>query len=221
MSKSNASLDHKMTFRTTIFLALLMISPLWPGMAAKETKIVVLGDSLTEGYGLSKDQAFPALLEKKLVALGHQNIKVLNSGVSGSTTAGGISRVDWVLKSHPDFVIVALGSNDGLRGLKPSETKKNLEKIIGFFKSKKVRVILAGMKMPPNYGSAFRKEFDGLFADVAKKEDVAFFPFLLGKVAGQSHLNLPDGIHPNEKGHATIADELAPFVSRVLKEKVQ
>lgn len=187
--------------------------------SAMTARIVVLGDSLTEGYGLSKEQAYPALLEKKLIDLGYKNVKVINAGVSGSTTAGGASRLDWILRSSPTHVLVALGANDGLRGLKVKQTESNLVAILEKLKSKKVVPILAGMKLPPNYGKEFRAEFDGLFPALAKKFDITFIPFLLDGVGGVSSLNLSDGVHPNEKGHERLATNVLPFIEKELRKK--
>jgi acyl-CoA thioesterase I len=203
-------LAHKREMASLILAFLFSIS------AHAEPTIAILGDSLTEGYGLAKDSAFPSLLEKKLKT-DSPNAKVINAGVSGSTSAGGVSRLDWVLKSKPDILIVALGSNDGLRGLSTKELQNNLLKIVKAAKERKVKVLLLGMKVPPNYGKNYDKEFEGVFERVAKLEKIPFLPFLLEDVAGRSNLNLPDGIHPNEKGHAILADRLYPFVKKNLQ----
>lgn len=173
----------------------------------KSKTIVFLGDSLTEGYGVAKESSFPSLIQKKL----DQEklvVKVVNAGISGSTTASALSRLTWQLKQNPDVLFLALGANDGLRGLPIAQSRENLSKAIELAKSKNVKVILAGMLMPPNYGEKYRKEFEGLFKELAKKYQLVFVPFLLEGVAGKSELNLPDGIHPNEAGHKVIADKI-------------
>ncbi|MGE0633906.1 MAG: arylesterase [Pseudobdellovibrionaceae bacterium] len=181
-----------------------------PGFAQT---ILVLGDSLTEGYGVAKESAYPALLEKKLKENGYPKIEIVNAGISGSTTASGAGRLDWLLKKKPDVMILALGSNDGLRGFKLEESKKNLIKVIEKAKAEKVKVILAGNHLPPNYGKKYSEDFHKMFQEVAKEQKVPLIPFLLDKVGGQSKLNLADGIHPNEEGHKIIAET----VYKVLK----
>ena len=172
-------------------------------------RILVLGDSLTEGYGVSAQQAFPSLLEKKLnlefSSDKNNTYEIINAGISGSTSSGGVSRIEWLLKSKPDFLILALGGNDGLRGVPVEETKNNLEKIILAAKSKDIPTLLAGMKMPPNYGIEYTREFSKLFEDLANQEDVPLIPFLLEGVGGNPAMNLPDRIHPNPAGHQKIA----------------
>jgi len=172
-------------------------------------RILILGDSLTEGYGVSAQQAFPSLLEKKLndefSSDKNRSYEIINAGISGSTSSGGVSRIEWLLKSKPDFLILALGGNDGLRGVPVEETKNNLEKIILAAKSKDIRTLLAGMKMPPNYGIEYTREFSKLFEDLANQENVPLIPFLLEGVGGNPAMNLPDRIHPNPSGHQKIA----------------
>ena len=173
-------------------------------------RILILGDSLTEGYGVSAQQAFPSLLEKKLndefSSDKNSSYEIINAGISGSTSSGGVSRIEWLLKSKPDFLILALGGNDGLRGVPVEETKNNLEKIILAAKSKDIPTLLAGMKMPPNYGIEYTREFSKLFEDLANQEDVPLIPFLLEGVGGNPAMNLPDRIHPNPAGHQKIAE---------------
>jgi acyl-CoA thioesterase-1 len=172
---------------------------------AKSRKLIIIGDSLTEGYGVSKEQAFPALIEKKIKQDG-KNWIVINSGISGSTTASAESRFRWVLRSKPDMVMFALGANDGLRGVKVEESEKNLEKVIRMAQEAKVRVILAGLYIPPNYGKEYGIKFRALYERLSKKYNLPFVSFLLEGVGGVPELNLADGIHPNEKGHQKIAD---------------
>lgn len=184
--------------------------------AATPTRILVLGDSIAAGYGLPPDRGFPARLQAKLNAEGH-DVKVINGGVSGDTTAGGKARLGWALSDKPDVAIVELGGNDGLRGIPPSETKANLQAILARLKAAKVRVLLTGMLAPPNMGQSYVDAFNALFPALARQFNVAFYPFLLDGVAAQPALNQPDGIHPNDQGVAVLVDRLAPYVVRLLK----
>lgn len=183
---------------------------------AKERRLVFLGDSLTEGYGVAKEKAYPYLIEEKMKAAGY-TWKVINAGVSGSTSASAKGRMDWQLRSQPDVVFIALGANDGLRGFRPHDLKKNLEEVIKAGQAKKVTLVLAGMQMPPNYGEEYRKNFAKVFTDLAKEYKIALVPFLLDKVAGDKALNLADGIHPNEKGHVIVTDNVWKTLEPVLK----
>jgi acyl-CoA thioesterase-1 len=185
--------------------------------AAAETKnkLVVLGDSLTEGLGVARSMAFPALLEKKIQADGKQWV-VVNAGISGATTASGPSRMRWQLKSKPQIIILALGANDGLRGINLQSTEKNLSETIEIAKSEKIQVILAGMMLPPNYGAQYTKNFQALYNRLAKKYHLKKIPFLLEGVAGNPKLNLADGIHPNEKGHEIIAGHVYAAIKDLL-----
>jgi len=174
-------------------------------------RILILGDSLTEGYGVSPDQAYPALLEQKLNASrppDHPPYEVINGGVTGSTTSGGASRIDWYLKNPPDYLVVALGGNDGLRGISPKESKKNLASILDRAKQRGVPVMLAGMKMPPNYGLDYRRSFENIFQELAREKKVPLLPFLLEEVGGEPTMNLPDRIHPNPEGHKKICQTM-------------
>ncbi|MGZ3772868.1 MAG: arylesterase [Pseudobdellovibrionaceae bacterium] len=176
-------------------------------------KLVILGDSITEGYGVSKEAAYPALLEKKLQSSG-KGWTVINAGVSGSTTASAVSRMKWLFKAKPDAVMIVLGANDGLRGFKIEVTKKNLSDAIEYANREHVRVILGGIYLPPNYGKAYTEKFKDMFESLAKTYKVTFIPFILDNVAGNPKLNLADGIHPNEQGHKIIAEN----VFKILKE---
>ena len=166
--------------------------------------ILFLGDSLTEGYKLAKDEAYPAIIERQLKAQ-KKDVKVINGGVSGATSASGLKRLDWYLKSKPDIMVLALGANDGLRGLKVSETQKNLSLVIETAQKRDITVILAGMKMPTNYGESYRNDFERIFPTLAKKYKLKLVPFILEGVGGKPELNLPDGIHPNPQGHEIMA----------------
>lgn len=180
-------------------------------------RLIILGDSLTEGYGVTKEAAFPHLLEKKFNQIGNYQWTVVNAGVSGSTTASAISRVKWQLKSKPDYVFIALGANDGLRGLDVKTSEKNLAEAIEYTQKQNVKVILGGLYMPPNYGKKYTDDFAKMYINLAAKYKVIFIPFILDKVGGDPKYNLADGIHPNEKGHEIIAETI---FQALLKEKL-
>lgn len=199
-------------FRLFVFKALIL-APLT--LTAAPKKLVVLGDSLTEGYGVARDAAYPALLEKKIKASG-KDWTVVNAGVSGSTTASAMSRLKWIFKTKPDLLILALGANDGLRGLKVADSKKNLTEAIEFSRAQKVPVVLGGLYMPPNYGKDYATEFRAMYEDLAKKYKLPFISFLLEGVGGKAQYNLADGIHPNEKGHEIIADNVYKTIKDLL-----
>jgi len=189
----------KVNMKKYLFLVLTFLS-----FSIHAQTILFLGDSLTEGYQLARQEAFPALVEEELKK-DFPKIKVINGGVSGATTASGLKRLDWYLKSKLDFVVIALGANDGLRGLDLRVTEKNLSQVIEKAKTTGVKVVLAGMKMPTNYGSPYRENFENLFPRLAKKYQLPLIPFLLEGVGGVSKFNLPDGIHPNVFGHQKMA----------------
>jgi acyl-CoA thioesterase-1 len=178
--------------------------------------VAVLGDSLTAGFGVAAEEAFPALLQARLAREGY-DYRVVNAGVSGDTTAGGLRRVDWVLRAKPEVVIVALGANDGLRGQSPGAMGENLEAIIARLTAAGARVLLAGMRMPPNYGADYTREFAATFAGVARRARVPLMPFLLEGVAADPRFLQPDGIHPNAAGHRIIADRLWPYLRPLLE----
>jgi acyl-CoA thioesterase-1 len=168
-------------------------------------KIVTLGDSLTAGYGLAATQSYPSVLQERLDAEGYE-FEVVNAGVSGDTSAGGLRRLEWALDGDVRVLVVALGGNDGLRGLPVDGLKQNLTAIIAEARKRKVAVILAGMEAPPNYGQEYATAFREAFREVAEREGVLFIPFLLDRVAGESALNQGDGIHPNPQGTRMVAD---------------
>ncbi len=170
---------------------------------ASAPRIVILGDSLTAGLGIESSQSFPSLLQKRLDAAGHR-YEVVNAGVSGDTTAGGLRRLEWSLEGNTRILVVALGANDGLRGLPASETRRNLAEIIARAKARGVIVVLAGMEAPPNYGAAYTAEFRDVFSGLAKEHEVIFIPFLLEGVAGVPAMNQSDGIHPNPEGARVV-----------------
>lgn len=178
--------------------------------AALRTPVVLFfGTSLTAGYGLDPEQAFPSLIEKKARDEGVP-IKVINAGLSGETTAGAVRRIDWVLRTPVDLVVIENGANDALRGLSPDAARANLERVIGAVRAKQPRakIALIQMEAPPNYGVTYTRSFRAIYADVAKKENIPLLPFLLSGVAGIPRLNQPDGIHPNLSGERIVADNI-------------
>lgn len=179
------------------------------------THILFLGDSLSEGIGLDEEQSFPRLVERNLKAKKHDVI-ITNGGVSGSTSASGLTRLKWHLKKPTDILVLELGANDGLRGLKLEETKKNLIAIIKMAQEKKVKVLLLGLLMPPNYGKKYTEEFEAMYRNIAKTQKVPLHPFILKDVAGRTDLNLPDGVHPNAKGQELVAKTVTEFVEKNL-----
>ena len=187
------------------------------GVLATEKSIVFLGDSLTEGYGVEHDSTYTSMIQKK-ITLDKLNWKVVNSGISGSTSASGPSRAKWLLKSKdkPAIVVIVLGANDGLRGLPIESVKKNLTETIKILKDAKIKTILAEIYVPPNYGKDYADKFKKIFSDIAGQNHVSLMPFLLEKVAGKAELNLSDGIHPNEKGHQIVADGIYSYIKKEL-----
>jgi len=183
--------------------------------------VLCLGDSLTEGYGLSKDEAWPALLDALIKAEGITDVTVINAGISGSTSASAVSRLKWHLKSlkRPAIVVLELGPNDGLRGLDPKATEANLLNVIRLAKDSNLRVLLAGMQMPPNYGPRFTEDFRAVFPRLAKSQGVGLIPFFLEGVAAQPKLNLADGIHPNADGYKVIAKTVWRYLRPMVTDK--
>jgi len=198
-----------------VLLCVIVLS-LEPGVAWGDAVVVALGDSLTAGLGVAADEAFPARLEARLRSEDYA-YRVVNAGVSGDTTAGGLRRVDWVLRARPEVVIVALGANDGLRGQEPRAMRANLDEIVRHLQAAGARVLLVGMRMPPNYGGDYTKEFEAVFPAVARRAKVALMPFLLDGVAGMPRLNQADGIHPTAEGQQVIADHLWPYLRPLLR----
>ena len=180
-------------------------------------RILAFGDSLTAGLGVSPTQSYPMQLQRRLDALGYQ-YEVINAGVSGETSAGGLRRVPWLLAGKPYMVIVELGANDGLRGLSISETRSHLDQIIQKFKEAQVRVLLTGMKLPPNYGEEYRNEFEAMYRDLAAIHRVPLLPFVLDRVAGEKTLNQPDGIHPTGEGYRIVAENVLKTLIPMLEE---
>lgn len=199
-----------------IFFFVTLIS-LFFLQAANAAKLVFLGDSLTEGYGVAQERAFPQLIQQKFKASNSGWI-ISASGSSGSTSASTLGRLKWIAKDRPDVVFILMGSNDGLRGLKIEETERNLADALKWAKHEKIKIILGQLHVPPNYGKDYSKKFAAIFPRLAKKYNVVLAPFLLDQVAGISSLNQADGIHPNEKGHKIIADNIYKFLMINLKD---
>ena len=184
-------------------------------MAERELLVVAFGDSLTAGYGLPAADTFPVQLENHLRQGGFR-VRVLNSGISGDTTAGGRARLGWVLWDNPAALIVELGANDALRGIDPAAAERNLNEILKELKQRGIRVLLAGMRAPPNLGERYSKAFNAIYPGLAAADDVMLYPFFLDGVAAEPHLNQLDGIHPNAEGVAIIVKRISPYVRRLL-----
>lgn len=197
--------------------ALIIASILF--FSAVETPKVILffGDSLTAGYGLSTEEAFPALIEKELNK-SDKKVKVVNAGLSGETSAGGLSRIDWILRQPVDVFVLELGANDGLRGLPIEQTRKNLQSIIEKVKTKypDCKIVLAGMMVPPNMGKQYTDEFKSIYPELAKNNKATLIPFILEDVGGIEKLNQADGIHPNVEGHKIIANNLKKVFEKLI-----
>lgn len=191
--------------------------PLSPPSAARPV-IVAFGDSLTAGLGVTEKEAYPAVLERRIRKSGY-SYRVINAGVSGETTAGGLRRVPWVLQARPEIVILELGANDGLRGLGILETKKNLAEIIEALQREHIRVVLAGMRLPPNYGKEYTAAFHQMFPDLAARYRLTLIPFFLEGVAGRPGFNQPDGIHPTAQGYQIIVENAWPRLEPLLGHK--
>ena len=182
-----------------------------------EGTIVAVGDSLTAGYGVKETEAYPARLENKLQAGGYR-WRVVNAGISGETSSGALSRLDWVLKLKPDIVILETGANDGLRGIDPQVTRKNIEETVRILREHRVTVILAGMRMVANLGRDYTASFAAIYPAVARKFNLTLIPFFLQGVAGDPSLNQSDGIHPVAEGYRTITDNIYTYVVPVLEK---
>jgi acyl-CoA thioesterase-1 len=192
---------------------ILFVSPVW---ASEEIKLLVLGDSLTAGYGLPPGEAFPVKLEAALKARGHA-VQVINAGVSGDTSAGGLARLDWVLGDKPQAAIVELGANDALRGLDPQKMRGNLENILARLEHDKIPTLFAGMKAPPNLGADYTQQYSKAFDELAAAHKVLYYPFFLDGVAAHQELNQADGLHPSPAGVAIIVQSILPKVEELLQ----
>lgn len=201
-----------------------LIPPTLAAATSTPVTLAVLGDSLGAGYGVEREQSFPSLLQQKADQSGFP-VKFVNASVSGDTTAGGMRRIGWVLKRPVDILLIALGGNDGLRGVAPETTRANLQGIIDRARAKnpEIRIIIAGMRMPSNLGETYTRQFAEIFPDVAKKNGAELIPFLLEGVGGNPELNLSDRIHPNPRGHRILAENvwavLKPVFEKMFAEK--
>ncbi len=227
-------ISKKIKMAFLLILALLFVSQIQPNGQKQDSKmentaetqqskrILFLGNSLSAGLGVAPEQAFPALIQQKIDSLGWQ-FQVINAGLSGETTAGGMRRLNWLLKRKIDVLVLELGANDGLRGHSPKLTEENLQEIIKRTKKKfpDVRIIIAGMEALPNMGDVFVKEFRAIFPRLAQKNDAALIPFLLENVAGKPELNQGDGVHPNAAGHKIVAENVWKILKPVLGKMQQ
>jgi acyl-CoA thioesterase I len=215
--------QHRSVRAVVGLLILCLISLAGLAFSAPQPKIILfLGDSITAGYGLDPSQAYPALIQEKIDAKRWQ-FKVVNAGQSGDTSAGGLSRMDWLLRSPVDVLVLELGGNDGLRGLPVETTKKNLQAIIDRTRAKypAAKIVLAGMMVPPNMGRDYGQKFEAIFRDIAKKNQAALIPFVLEGVGGVRDLNLSDGIHPSAKGQEIVAANVWKVLEPVLRSMVK
>jgi len=198
-----------------IFILFLFTASIVSAKSIDKT-ILFLGDSLTEGLGVDSKDAYPSLVQKMIQTQLHTNITIINGGVSGSTTSDAFARLKWYMKKKPFLVFIALGANDGLRGLDLKQSEKNLEKIIEYALDLDAKVLLAGMLIPPNYGIEYANQFKKMYTDLQIKYKLKTLPFLLEDVAGNKNLNQRDGIHPNEKGHNIIAQTVFRYIKEQL-----
>jgi len=194
---------------------LLLLAPITGPAAARVPEILAFGDSLTAGFGLPSEAAFPARLEARLNAEGI-DWHVVNAGVSGDTTAGGLARLDGALADKPEIVILELGANDALRAIDPSAVRANLEAMIEKIQASGAKLLLMGMRAPPNWGEDYQHQFDRIYPELARTHGVTLYPFFLEGVAMDPKLNQPDGLHPNEAGVAALVDRIAPVVARLI-----
>ena len=206
-----------MTIIGTILLTLAVsASPATAGNTKPEGIIVAMGDSLSEGYGVSEEEAYPALLQEMLTENGFR-FTVINAGMSGETSSGALSRIRWVLKLKPDIVILETGANDGLRGVDPAVTEKNIAEILTVLKQENITVVLAGMKMVVNMGKAYTDSFGKIYPSLAERFDVTLIPFFLDGVAANPSLNSADGIHPNAAGYKVLVRNIFPYVTDAIE----
>jgi acyl-CoA thioesterase I len=199
-----------------VLLVLQMVAGAAPS-AASERVIVAFGDSLTAGLGVPADQTYPARLGERLRREGY-DYKVVNAGVSGDTTAGGLRRVDWALRLKPEIVILELGVNDALRGQKLASVRANLDQLVARFQAAGARVLVAGMRLPPNYGTPYAEDFYRLFGEVARARNAPHVPFFLDGVGAVPRFNQADGIHPTAEGYAMVVDHLWPYLVPLLRK---
>jgi len=196
-----------------LFLVLLPLSA-----KAEPLKILAYGDSLTAGYGLEKKDSFPMQLENALIEAGH-DISIINAGISGDTTSGGLSRLNWTLNEHnPDIIILELGANDALRGVMPRVASQNLDEIIRLLQNNNIQILLTGMKAPRNWGQKYVDEFDRIYPDLSKKYNILLYPFFLKDVATDTQLNQNDAMHPNKEGISVIVKNITPYIIELIEK---
>jgi len=213
-SRPHARVRRAARHGVAMALAVLCLAP--AASAQGERVIVAFGDSLTAGYGVAPEEAYPALLAARLRHEGYR-YHVVNAGVSGDTTAGGLRRVDWALKARPEIVLLELGANDALRGLDLGQVRANLDGIVTRFEAAGARVLLLGMRLPPNYGARYAGEFARIYDEIARRRKLALMPFFLDGVGAVAALNQPDGIHPTAEGYRIIVARLWPHLQPLLK----
>lgn len=207
--------------RCTVFLIIpivfaLLAAPAAGAEADSPITIVAMGDSLTEGLGVPEENAYPAVLERNLQRAGH-DVKVVNAGISGETSAGALSRTEWILRLNPDILILETGANDGFRGVDPAAMRKNIAATIRILQKRDVIVVLAGMKMVKNLGEDYTRAFADVYPNLAVDFDVIFIPFILEGVAGDPALNREDGIHPNAEGYRKVAAHVQPYMEKAIE----
>lgn len=204
---------------SSLFLALVLQSPK-PTQQQEDFRLLFIGDSLTAGYGLQISSAYPALVEKRFRKEGI-SVKAINAGVSGDTSAGGLRRLAWQLKAKPDFVVIALGANDMLRGLPPQTTKENLKAMIERLQAKQIPVALVGMYAAGNLGEEFEDKFNRIYSSLAREQNIPLLDFLLAGVAKKPELNLEDGIHPNKEGQKIMAQRMFKFLKPLIQKRLE
>jgi len=199
-----------------VLLTAILFLTVASSIAQDEFTILFLGDSLTEGYGLQENESFPSLIESRLATDDMDHVRIINAGISGSTSASGLSRLQWYIRSRPDLMVLSLGANDGLRGLSIEEMKANLTKTIKYALDNNVQVAITGMLVPPNMGPEYTEAFAQVFPDLAEEYNIPFMPFLLQDVAAIPELNQADGIHPNVEGTKIVAENVYRFLKPLL-----
>lgn len=184
--------------------------------SAQATTVLFLGDSLTAGYGVKPNKSYPEVLKYLIKKRKQKDIKVFNGSVSGSTTASGLKRLRFFLKAKPNILVLALGANDGLRGIQLASSQKHLQEIIKLAQKHQIKIVLAGMQLPPNYGEPYRLQFKKMYQKLYQNYQITLIPFLLEGVGGEKHLNQADGIHPNEQGHQIMAETVFKILEPLL-----
>ena len=209
-------INFNLTFRVVFLLGAFAVGFPTTVLAKEKSVVLAFGDSLTAGYGVKEEESYPSRLQLKITSAGFPH-QVINAGVSGDTTAGGVRRIRWLMKHEPNIVILALGANDGLRGLPADEMQRNLETMIEICHENNARILLAGMKALPNYGEDYMREFESVFPSLAEKYNLDFLPFLLEGVAGEREYTQPDGLHPIASGYRIITDRVWERLEPMLK----